>query len=480
MVMKTVFDESWQQWIRTNVDAGQDKDGIFKILLDEGYDYQAIKQQMNYEPSIPVVLLQNPFKIAEQKTRQQRIQSQNQSLSKLFIPGAKSFGTADIELYSVEDFLLPQECQALIELIEQAKQPSTITSENPDQQFRTSSTCHLGNMQDPVIRKIDLQICQYLGIDPSYSEVIQGQHYQLGQQFKPHTDYFEPYELAHYGGIQGQRTYTFMIYLNEVEQGGDTVFPELAIGFKAKKGMAVIWNNINPDGSVNYQTLHQGMPVQKGEKLIITKWFRQHSLEQSSGPMLCKEINEYVPAYNKVGFVKERLPDWLFKQIVEFYKLNKALQVDEHIPGDFVYNINQGQKSSSLIELPEHLRETLHDTLKPMMEAWCGKTLEPTFVYGIRVYKNQAMLKLHRDRYQTHIISAIINVAQDVNQDWPLLIDDNYYRQHQVNLQPGEMLFYESARLKHGRPLPLDGRCYANIFCHFKPLDYQPELLKKL
>ena len=63
-------------------------------------------------------------------------------------------------------------------------------------------------------------------------------------------------------------------------------------------------------------------------------------------------------------------------------------------------------------------------------------------------------LKMHRDRPHTHIISVIINVDQEVNQPWPLVLEDNFYRQHHVLLKPGDMLFYEGARLIHGQTNP--------------------------
>ena len=106
--------------------------------------------------------------------------------------------------------------------------------------------------------------------------------------------------------------------------------------------------------------------------------------------------------------------------------------------------------------------------LQPLLEDWSNTRLDPTFVYGIRIYGRDAILKEHRDREQTHIVSAIINVDQKVATDWPLIIEDHHYRKHEIILNPGEVLFYESARLKHGRPIPLKGREYANIFCHFK------------
>ena len=63
--MKTYFEETWKNWIKTNVDNGQDKNGIFKILLDEGYTYSAIVAEMQYEPTRPVSQLTNPFHAAK-------------------------------------------------------------------------------------------------------------------------------------------------------------------------------------------------------------------------------------------------------------------------------------------------------------------------------------------------------------------------------------------------------------------------------
>ena len=474
--MKKHFDSDWKNWIKTNVNAGQDKDGIFKILLDEGYTYSAIKRQMNYEPSVPVKQLINPFQIANQ----QQIKSNHGAKidrKKLFMPNAVRHDSGNIELYTLENFLNKAECEKIIALINQKKQPSKLSSHEQDQYFRTSSTCHLGQIDSSFISEIDDRICKMIGIDSSFSEVIQGQYYETGEEFKPHTDYFEAHEMSTHGALMGQRTYTFMIYLNSVEDGGETEFPLLGKTFKPQRGLAVIWNSLNPDGTTNANTLHHARPVKKGYKAIITKWFRSNSNQKSAPAMHIKEANEYIPNYTAPGFSKKQLPKAAYQQIINFYLANKSQTRDEHVPGDFIYNEKKGAKSSTLVELPSALRQSIHDTMKPLMEEWCGETLEPTYVYGIRVYKDKAILKSHRDRLETHIISAIINVDQEVNEDWPLVIEDNYYREHHVLLKPGEMVFYEGGRLKHGRPIRLNGKSFANIFCHFKPASYVPKTL---
>ena len=95
--------------------------------------------------------------------------------------------------------------------------------------------------------------------------------------------------------------------------------------------------------------------------------------------------------------------------------------------------------------------------------------LLPTYVYGVRMYLDGAILNSHKDREETHIIGTIINIDQKVRNDWYLEIEDHQKNLHKVLLEPGEMIFYESATLKHGRPEPLSGEYYSNIFCHYMP-----------
>ena len=216
--MKTEFNTDWQNWIKTNVDNGQDKNGIFKILLDEGYSYQAIQQQMQFEPTIPVDQLVNPFDAAQTKKNQVVADNYGQPIASdnLFIPNGKPFNSDSIQLYTVENFLNNHECEHIIAAIESQLRPSELTSFEADTAFRTSRTCDLGTIEDSLIEEVDQRICKLLGVDESYSEGIQGQHYSVGQEFKPHTDYFEEHEIAEHGAKMGQRTFTVMIYLNTV------------------------------------------------------------------------------------------------------------------------------------------------------------------------------------------------------------------------------------------------------------------------
>jgi len=227
-------------------------------------------------------------------------------------------------------------------------------------------------------------------------------------------------------------------------------------------GTALLWNNIRSDGQLNGATLHHGMPVKSGYKAVITKWFRS----VDGKPHYNKEENELLPPLTKDGFLKSTVPENLFTTLNEFYQNGRKQATSERIP-DFISN-KAGEQPSVLIELTEELRQSVHETLQPLVEAWIGDYLESTYVYGVREYRNGAVLKEHRDRLKTHVASVIINIDQEVDTDWPLVMDDHHYRRHNVLLKPGEMVFYEGARLKHGRPSTLDGNRFANVFVHYK------------
>ena len=91
-------------------------------------------------------------------------------------------------------------------------------------------------------------------------------------------------------------------------------------------------------------------------------------------------------------------------------------------------------------------------------------------------YTNGAVLRMHVDTANTHVVSSIINVDQSLRKDWPLLILDHYGNEHNITMEPSDMVLYESAKLLHGRPEPMDGDHYDNIFIHYRPLsgwDYE-------
>ena len=190
-------------------------------------------------------------------------------------PAAYRIETDLAEIYAFGDFLTAAECQRLCQLIDETARPSSLHEQDYSSGFRTSYSGDL-DPYDPFVMAISRRIDDLLGIEPGWGEAIQGQRYLPGQQFKPHNDWFyttEKYwELERQRG--GQRCWTAMAYLNQVEEGGATHFTHVGIEIEPKPGVLLVWNNASPDGTPNVDTMHAGCPVVKGSKYVITKWFR--------------------------------------------------------------------------------------------------------------------------------------------------------------------------------------------------------------
>ncbi|WNO55112.1 2OG-Fe(II) oxygenase [Stakelama saccharophila] len=191
-------------------------------------------------------------------------------------PAAKKAQIDSAQIYYVPGYLSERDCDTLMRLIDAGSRRSTILTDNYDPEFRTSDSCDLDRWS-PEIRPIDERLASLLGIDPHNGETLQGQRYAPGQQFRAHHDFFHETESYWERMKQegGQRTWTAMIYLNDVEEGGATWFPQAGVRFKPKRGLLLAWNNMKPDGTPNHKTLHEGMAVVKGTKYIVTKWFRE-------------------------------------------------------------------------------------------------------------------------------------------------------------------------------------------------------------
>ena len=181
-----------------------------------------------------------------------------------------------------------------------------------------------------------------------------------------------------------------------------------------------------------------------------------------------KTTHKTIPSYTEVGFLKDKLNVHLVSKIRTFYNENQQHLKTEVVAGGYI-ETDSKQSASETIELTDDLRNEIHSSLLKKAESWSGIKLLPTYVYGIRIYNRGAKLNPHRDREETHIIGVIINIAQEVEQDWPLEIEDHQGKKHQLILKPGEIILYESALLDHGRPSPLEGKKFVNVFCHYMP-----------
>lgn len=111
----------------------------------------------------------------------------------------------------------------------------------------------------------------------------------------------------------------------------------------------------------------------------------------------------------------------------------------------------------------EQLTSYIWDAAKQILEDWTGQYLAHCNIWGIRTYHNGSILTPHVDRNPL-VVSAIINVAQEVDEDWALEVWGHDGKPYNITMEPGDMVLYESHSVIHGRPFPFRGNYFANIF----------------
>jgi prolyl 4-hydroxylase len=144
---------------------------------------------------------------------------------------------------------------------------------------RTNSAAELGLQRaDMVLAFVRARIATLveLPISALDADACQILHYAVGQEFAPHYDFLDVSfpGLASDVASRGQRAVTFLIYLNDDYEGGETAFPVLGRGFKGSKGDALIFWNVDENGAPDRRTLHTGTAPTRGEKWLFSQWIR--------------------------------------------------------------------------------------------------------------------------------------------------------------------------------------------------------------
>ena len=143
---------------------------------------------------------------------------------------------------------------------------------------RTSSNCWVAHNEDSITKEVVERISELVQIPSSNAESFQVLHYADSQEYQPHLDTFDTNNKGYLPYLEngGQRVVTSLAYLNDVVDGGDTIFPNLKKTVSPERGKIVVFHlckkgtyEPNPDA------LHGAMPVIKGEKWAFNLWFRE-------------------------------------------------------------------------------------------------------------------------------------------------------------------------------------------------------------
>lgn len=163
-----------------------------------------------------------------------------------------------------------EECDELIRMSMDKMKRSKIGMTREENELRTSSSMFIEESENDTVARVEKRISAIMNIPIEHGEGLQILQYTPGQQYKAHYDFFKV--------ADNNRISTLVMYLNDVEQGGETFFPKLNLSVTPKKGMAVYFEYFYNDQALNDLTLHGGAPVITGEKWVATQWMRKQRI----------------------------------------------------------------------------------------------------------------------------------------------------------------------------------------------------------
>lgn len=181
----------------------------------------------------------------------------------------------------LEGVLSHAECDALMAAARPRLAASTIvdprTGEHVVSRDRSSQGMFFRLAETPLLATIDARVSALMRMPVENGEGLQVLHYTRGAQSRPHFDFLMPDNAANRASIarSGQRVSTMVIYLNDVAEGGETVFPEIGLSVVPRKGNALYFEYCDDGGQLDGRTLHAAAEVLRGEKWVATKWMRQ-------------------------------------------------------------------------------------------------------------------------------------------------------------------------------------------------------------
>ena len=178
--------------------------------------------------------------------------------------------------------LTTEESEYLIGLSSPYLVPAEVLDRSRNQatqsRVRTNSVAAFSAVHlDLVVHAINLRLARAAALPATNGELLNVLMYRPGEEYRPHFDFF-PIELAK-ADPNGQRIRTLLVYLNNDYDGGETNFVTLGLKIKGEPGDAILFHNCDAAGAPDRATLHAGLPVARGEKWLLSKWYREKAFD---------------------------------------------------------------------------------------------------------------------------------------------------------------------------------------------------------
>jgi prolyl 4-hydroxylase len=284
------FTAELRDWVLQNVDRGVPPGPLARNLAQQGFDAQAAATVVDTLWAARAQGLPLP---ADAITPQQA-QAARYRAGPSRLPEGNLLDTGDRQVrvalrvenpcVAVLDGVLDAaECDALRELALPRLQRSTIMDAASGTELasdaRSSAGMFFRPLENELVSRIDRRLAKLMGLPVENGEGLQVLRYEAGAHSAPHFDFLLPVSEANRASLErsGQRVSTLVMYLNEPEAGGETVFPEAGVAVAPRKGGALYFEYCNTAGQLDPMSLHAALPVQSGEKWVATRWMRQRA-----------------------------------------------------------------------------------------------------------------------------------------------------------------------------------------------------------
>lgn len=194
-------------------------------------------------------------------------------------PPAKRVLNAQPRTVAIDNFLSRSMARWMIGLAQPRLGPALVyrgvSGEEASGRTNTASQFAFTD-SDVVVLVTRRRIAAAIGVPVAALETSQVLHYATGEAFAPHFDWLDPADPAHARDIAaaGQRIVTFLIYLNDDFEGGETAFPRLGLSHRGSAGDGLYFGNLGGDGAPDPRTLHAGLAPSHGEKWVFSQWIR--------------------------------------------------------------------------------------------------------------------------------------------------------------------------------------------------------------